>query len=296
MTKLYGAIEAGGTKFVCAVGRGPKDLEQVRFETTTPEHTLQKVVEFFLPYKQQLCALGVGSFGPVDLHPQSSTYGYITSTPKPGWANTDILGVLRESFDVPLGFDTDVNGAALGEGRWGAAKGLSDFIYLTIGTGIGGGVISNGHLLHGLVHPELGHSFLPKHPQDSYKGRCPYHGDRCFEGLAAGPAIEERWALPGASLPVDHPAWDLEAYYIAQALIGYVCTLSPQRIILGGGVMGQVQLLPKVRKMFQESLNGYIQHPKMAEEIDQYLMLPGLGDKAGILGALVLAEKAEASQ
>ena len=293
MTRLYGAIEAGGTKFVCAVGTGPEDIKEIRFPTTTPQQTLQRAVDFFLPYRQQLAAIGVGSFGPIDLHRDSPSYGCITSTPKPGWANTSVVGALGAHFDIPIGFDTDVNGAALGEAKWGAAQGLDDFIYLTIGTGIGGGVVSGGQLVHGLVHPELGHSFLPKLPEDGYKGRCPYHGDSCFEGLAAGPAIEERWQVPGAELAADHPAWNMEAEYIALALASYFCTLSPQRIILGGGVMDQSHLISMVREKVQKRLNGYIQHSAILDDIENTIVLPGLGSKAGILGAMVLAQQLE---
>ncbi|WP_075186179.1 ROK family protein [Teredinibacter haidensis] len=293
MTRLYGAIEAGGTKFVCAVGTGPEDIKDIRFPTTTPQQTLQRAVDFFLPYRQQLAAIGVGSFGPIDLHRDSPSYGCITSTPKPGWANTSVVGALGAHFDIPIGFDTDVNGAALGEAKWGAAQGLDDFIYLTIGTGIGGGVVSGGQLVHGLVHPELGHSFLPKLPEDGYKGRCPYHGDSCFEGLAAGPAIEERWQVPGAELAADHPAWNMEAEYIALALASYFCTLSPQRIILGGGVMDQSHLISMVREKVQKRLNGYIQHSAILDDIENTIVLPGLGSKAGILGAMVLAQQLE---
>lgn len=294
MKKLYGAIEAGGTKFVCAVGSGPDDLQTVRFATTTPQQTLQQTIDFFMPYQRHLKAIGVGSFGPVDLDFHSATYGHITSTPKPGWANTDMIGALRHHFEIPMGFDTDVNGAALGEGRWGAAQGLENYIYITIGTGIGGGVVANGELVHGLVHPELGHILLTKLADDTFAGSCPFHGDACFEGLASGPAIEARWQMPGSDLPADHEGWDMQARYIAQALMTYMCALSPQRIILGGGVMAQAQLLPLIQTQLLRCLNGYIQHPAILDGMDKLVVLPGLGDKAGILGALVLAQQAEA--
>lgn len=291
MFELMGAIEAGGTKFVCAVGTGPSDIIETRFPTTSPEETLAKAVAFFKPYQAKLQAIGVGSFGPVDLNRNSSTYGYVTSTPKPSWANTDFVGVFRDAFNVPIGFDTDVNGAALGEQRWGAAQDVDNFIYITMGTGIGGGVVSNGRLVHGLVHPELGHMFVPKQPDDTYAGHCPFHGAQCFEGVAAGPAIGARWGKPAHELPENHPAWDMQGRYVATALASLVCSHSPQKIILGGGVMGQTHMLEKVRAKTVEVLNGYVQSAHILEQIDEYIVLPSLGDKAGILGAMVLAEQ-----
>jgi fructokinase len=291
--KLFGGLEAGGTKFVCAVGTGPDDLRaEARFPTTTPAETIRHVVEFFQPFQGQLqlAAVGVASFGPVDLNPQSPTWGYITSTPKPGWANADLAGPLKRALGVPVGFDTDVNGAALGEYRWGAAQGLDTFIYLTIGTGIGGGAMVNGRLVHGLLHPEMGHLRLPRDPQrDPFPGACPFHGD-CFEGLAAGPALEKRWGARAETFAPDHPAWALEAHYIALALTSYIYTLSPQRIILGGGVMAQPQLFPLVRAEVQALLNGYIQSPAILNSIETYLVPPALGGRAGVLGAIALAQ------
>ena len=240
-----------------------------------------------------LAAIGIASFGPVDPDPSSPAYGHITTTPKPGWANADLAGPIQRTFNVPIGFDTDVNGAALGEWHWGAAQGLNTFIYITIGTGIGGGAMVNGRLLHGLIHPEMGHIVLPHDwEKDPYEGKCPYHGD-CFEGMAAGPAIEERWDAKGQNLPEDHPAWELEAHYIAQALRSFICTLSPQRIILGGGVMQQPQLFPLVRQKTLETLNGYVQSPTILDNIDTYIVPPGLGNKAGVLGAFALGMQQE---
>jgi fructokinase len=294
---LYGGIEAGGTKFVCAVGTGPDDIQaEVRFPTTQPAETIQQAIDFFqkqIEERGPLAAIGIASFGPLDPHPDSSAYGHITTTPKPGWANADLAGPIQRTFNVPTGFDTDVNGAALSEGRWGAAMGLDTFIYITIGTGIGGGAMVNGRLLHGLLHPEMGHIVLPHDwEKDPYEGKCPYHGD-CFEGMAAGPAIEERWDTKGQNLPGDHPAWELEAHYIAQALRSFICTLSPQRIILGGGVMQQPQLFPLVRQKTLEALNGYVQSPTILHNIDAYIMPPALGNKAGVLGAFALGMMAE---
>jgi fructokinase len=296
VTALWGGIEAGGTKFVCAVGTGPDDLRAVvRIPTTTPEATIAQTLAFFQEQTRQqgpLAALGIASFGPVELHPGSPTYGFITSTPKPGWRNADVAGPLRRALNVPVGFDTDVNGAALGENRWGAAQGLDTFIYMTIGTGIGGGGLINGRLMHGLLHPEMGHFLLPHDSQaDPFPGGCPFHGD-CFEGLASGPALEKRWGQRAESLPADHPAWALEAHYIALALMNYICTLSPQRIILGGGVMAQGHLFPLVRAEVVRLLNGYIQSPAILQHIDTYIVPPALGDRAGVLGALALARAA----
>lgn len=293
--KLYGGIEAGGTKFVCAVGSGPDDIRaEIRFPTTNPDETIGQAIAFFREQQAAhgpLAALGVAAFGPVDPNPQSATFGYITTTPKPGWANTDFVGRLQAALDLPVGFDTDVNGAALGEHRWGAAQDVDTFVYLTIGTGVGGGVMVNGRILHGLIHPEMGHMLLPHDWQaDPYPGRCPFHGD-CLEGMAAGPAIGDRWNTPGPELGDDHPAWAFEANYLALALHNLICILSPQRIILGGGVMDQPNLLPMVRQRVQESLNGYVQSPAILEQIDSYIVPPGLGAQAGVLGAIALAQQ-----
>jgi len=278
------------------VGSGPEDiLELKRFPTTTPEETLSKALTFFRQFQSayELQALGVASFGPVDLHRESDTYGFITSTPKPGWRNTEVVGFFKRELGIPVGFDTDVNGAALGEYRWGAGKGFSTLMYLTVGTGIGGGVMVEGNLLHGLIHPETGHLMLPHDfEKDPFAGSCPFHGD-CFEGLASGPAIQARWGQPAEELPEEHPAWDLEANYIAHALAAYIGCLSPQRIILGGGVMKQQYLFPKVHRRVQEILNGYIVSPSILEEIDQYIVPPGMGDRAGVLGAVALAQRIE---
>jgi fructokinase len=292
---LWGGIEAGGTKFACAVGTGPDDLrEEVRFPTTTPEASIGRAIEFLQQQheKEPLAAVGIASFGPVDPNPDSPTFGYITTTPKPGWAHTDFAGTIRRALGVPVGFDTDVNGAALGERRWGAAQGLDTFVYLTIGTGIGGGGMVNGKLIHGLVHPEMGHIRIPHdRERDPYAGACPYHGD-CLEGLAIGPALEARWGQRGETLPADHPAWELEAGYLALGLVSIICILSPERIIMGGGVMEQRQLFPLVRGRVRELLNGYLHVPAILDQIDEYIVPPGLGNRAGVLGAIALAQQA----
>ena len=290
---LWGGIEAGGTKFVCAVGTGPDDLwAEVRFLSTTPEETIGQAIQFFQQQKETLTAIGIASFGPLDPNPDSPTFGYITTTPKPGWVHTDLAGPIRRALGVPVGFDTDVNVAALGEYRWGAAQGLDTFVYLTVGTGIGGGAMVNGRLTHGLSHPEMGHIRIPHdRALDPFEGSCPYHGD-CLEGLASGPALEARWGQPGATLGEDHPAWPLEADYLAFGLVNLICILLPQRIIMGGGIMQQPQIFPLVRRKVQELLNGYLQAPEILDQIDEYIVPPGLGNRAGVLGALVLAQRA----
>jgi len=293
MTLLYGGIEAGGTKFVCAVGTEAGELRaHTQFATTTPDATLGQAVEFFRRQPEPVLAVGIGSFGPVDPNPQSPSFGHITSTPKPGWQNVDIAGRVRAALGVPVGFDTDVNAAALGEHRWGAAQDVDDFVHLTVGTGIGGGGMVAGALLHGLVHPEMGHVLIPHdRNRDPFAGVCPYHGD-CLEGLAAGPAIEARWGHRAETLPADHPAWALEAHYLALGLVNLVTVLSPQRIILGGGVMQQAQLFPAIRGEVQALLAGYVQAHAILLEIDGYIVPPALGGRAGVLGAIALAQQA----
>jgi len=290
---VFGGIEAGGTKFVCGVGTGPEDLQTVRIPTTTPEATVEAAAAFFRERAADgLAAVGIASFGPVDLDAGSPTFGHITSTPKLAWQNFDLAGAVGKALGVPVGFDTDVNGAALGEARWGAARDLADSLYLTVGTGIGGGAIVHGRVLHGLMHPEMGHIRIPHDlAADPYPGCCPYHGD-CLEGLASGPAIEARWGGPAQDLGPTHPAWDLEARYLALALTAWVCTLSPRRIVVGGGVMDQPQLFPKVRLELARLLNGYIRKRELTECLDSYVVPPQLGGRAGVLGALVLAEQA----
>ncbi len=289
---LWGGIEAGGTTFVCAVaGDDGELLDEITFPTTMPGQTIEKAIEF-LQRQGDLAAIGISCFGPVDLDPDSTTYGTITTTPKLDWANTDIVGRIRQALDVPVGFDTDVNGAALGEHRWGAAQGLDTFVYLTIGTGIGGGGMINGQLMHGLVHPEMGHMRLPHDfDRDPFAGGCPFHGD-CLEGLANGPAIEARWGQRPETLPLDHPAWALEAHYIALGVVNLVCILSPQRVILGGGVMQQAQLFPMIRSEVQQLLNGYVKAEAILERIDAYIVPPALDDHAGVKGAIALAQAA----
>ncbi|NOT04213.1 MAG: ROK family protein [Anaerolineales bacterium] len=293
---LYGGIEGGGTKFVCAVGTDPNNiLAEARFPTTTPEETMAQAVDFF---KQQesslgkLASIGFACFGPLDPNPDSKTYGHILPTPKPHWTNANVVGMLRSAFDIPIAFDTDVNGAALGEWNWGKGQGLNTFIYLTIGTGIGGGAYVEGKLLHGLLHPEMGHIPVPHDKtKDPFEGACPFHGD-CFEGLASGVAIEKRWGVHGGSLPPEHPAWDLEVEYIANALAIYSYTISPQRIIIGGGVGQSSHLLPRIQQYTRDLINGYIKSAAIVEDIENYIVNPGLGNLSGVLGALALAKQA----
>ena len=300
MSTLYGAVEAGGTKFVCAVGTGPDDVRtQVRIDTDTPAKTLAATCSFFRQAIIQhgaLASIGVGSFGPVDLDQKSPTYGSITSTPKPGWANTDIVQHLQRELGLPVGFDTDVNAAALAEARWGAGAGLHSLLYLTVGTGIGGGAIVDGRLVHGRMHPEMGHISLPHdRTQDPYDGCCPYHGD-CLEGLASGPAIQGRWGAPAHELAPDHEAWALEAGYLGAALANFILTLSPQRVVLGGGVMEQQHLFPLVRQQTARVLQGYLKLPELQDKPETFIVPPGLGSRAGFCGALALAQQAASSQ
>lgn len=287
---MLGAIEAGGTKFVCAIGtKEGKIIERIKIDTLTPEKTMPEVINFFKNHHVE--ALGIGSFGPVDIDKNSPTYGNITSTPKPGWPNFPFLKTMEEALHIPIEFNTDVNVAALGEMTLGAAQGLDSCLYMTVGTGIGAGAVVQGNLLQGLSHPEMGHLLVKRHPEDTFEGFCPYHKD-CLEGMAAGPAIERRWGKKGHELQNQQEVWEMEAYYLAQALMQYILTISPKRIIMGGGVMKQAQIFPLVRKQVQELLNGYVPLPQITEHIDEYIVPPALGDDAGITGALMLARHA----
>lgn len=287
---LFGGIEGGGTKFNCAVGDSPHHLiAEARFPTTMPAETIAQVVDFFVPYIDQMQGIGLGSFGPFDVDPASPTFGYITTTPKPHWANTNILGMLREKIDLPIAVEMDVVVAGLGEAKWGASKNDSHSLYLTIGTGIGGGYIVRGRPFHPLTSLEMGHIRLFHDLElDPFRGACPYHGD-CFEGLASGPAIEARFGQRGETLTDDHPFWEIEANYIAQALVNYILSMAPQRIIIGGGVMQNDFMFPSVRKKVQELLNGYIQDATVLEQIDEYIVSPALGGRSGVLGGIALA-------
>ena len=282
---LFGALEAGGTKMVCAIGNENGEiLERISIPTETPDITMPRMAEFFKG--KGIAALGIACFGPIDLNRSSETYGYITTTPKLPWKNYDICGYFKKELNIPVGFDTDVNGSMLGEATWGCAKGLDTAIYITVGTGIGVGVLAGGSLLHGMLHPEAGHILMPVRSDDTYAGKCPYHGT-CLEGMAAGPAIEARWGAPAKELADRPEVWDLEAYYLAHALTSYIMILSPQKIIMGGGVMHQTQLMDKVRAYVKEMVNGYLV-TKELEDLENYIVLPSLDDNQGIMGALKL--------
>ena len=286
-----GALEAGGTKMVCAVvefdGQGGWKVEdRVSIPTRMPEETIADMVEYFRDKKIE--ALGIACFGPIDLHKNSPTYGYITTTPKAGWANCDIVGPFARELGIPVGFDTDVNGSLMGEANFGCAKGLENSVYITVGTGIGAGIMTNGKMLQGMLHPEAGHLTLKRYPEDeAFESNCPFHAS-CFEGLASGPAIQKRWGKKGVELADRPEVWEMEAYYIAQALVAYIMILSPEKIILGGGVMHQPQLLPLIREEVKRQANSYIRTSQM-EDLDNYIVGASLGDDQGILGAACLA-------
>ncbi|MGX6446140.1 ROK family protein [Neobacillus sp. K501] len=281
---LFGGIEAGGTKFICAVGdETGKIIEKIQIPTTVPNETMDQVIHFFK--KHPLKAIGIGSFGPIDVDQNSKTFGHITTTPKTAWKEFPLMQTVKEAFPVPIGFNTDVNAAALGESKYGAAMGLDSCLYITVGTGIGAGAVVNGQILQGLSHPEMGHILIRRHPEDDFNGNCPYHGD-CLEGLAAGPAIEKRWGQKGDSLQAQSQVWELEGYYLAQALMQYILILSPKKIILGGGVMKQKTVFHSIYHHLKEMMNGYVQLPELTE----YIVSPSLGDSAGIIGALELAK------
>lgn len=290
--KIYGALEAGGTKMVCSIGRENCEvLERVSIPTGQPEDSIPEIIDYFR--SRDIAALGIGSFGPLDLRRSSSTYGYITSTPKMGWENYPLLPMLAEALNVPAEIDTDVNAAALAEYTLGAAKGLSSCVYVTVGTGIGGGVVAEHHLVHGMVHPEMGHMLLvPAENDPTPEGFCPYHKG-CLEGLASGPAIEKRWGVSAKDLPDDHVAWAIESEYLAQMCANTVVCCSPERIVLGGGVMHKTHLFPMIRRRTQELLGGYVRCATITDHMDEYIVSPGLGENSGVIGALLLALRAE---
>jgi len=286
---VYGAIEAGGTKFVCAIGNDDLEiLERVSFPTTTPEETMRAVINFFKRYSDQLESIGVGSFGPIDIHRKSKTYGYVTSTPKIAWQNFDFVGTLKKQLNLPIAWTTDVNAACYGEYISGYGKGLSSVVYYTIGTGIGGGALQNGNFIEGFSHPEMGHMLVKRHSEDNFSGNCPFHQD-CLEGMAAGPAIEKRAGVKGQNLSENDPIWEMEAFYIAQCAYNTTLMFSPEVIIFGGGVMKQKQMKEKVQEKFIELINGYVDTPP----IEEYIVTPKLADNAGITGCLALAKEAK---
>ena len=288
---LLGALEAGGTKMVCAVGDEQGNLfARESFPTRMPEETMPQLIAWFR--EKGVEALGIGSFGPLNLDPSDAHFGDITTTPKAGWKNYPLRAAFAEALGVPVGIDTDVNAAALGESVFGAGQGAENLVYFTVGTGVGAGILTGGRLLHGLVHPEMGHIPMRPHPQDpAPRGFCPYH-ESCLEGMACGTAIEKRWGIPAPELPEDHIAWTVEVEYLAQMCVSAILTVSPQVIVLGGGVMQQAHLFPRVRARVLEMLGGYVAHPAVLENIDSYIVAPGLGNNAGAVGSLLLAKQA----
>jgi fructokinase len=292
---IIGAIEAGGTKFVCGLFEAdgseygkPALISRTTIPTTTPAATLAAARDFFMSSKKgNPDSIGIGCFGPVDLKPSSKTWGYITSTPKPGWKNTDIAGFFRSELGLAVAFDTDVNAAAFGEFLWGAAKGLKDFVYITVGTGIGGGVFSSGSLVHGLVHPELGHIKIARDKTDDFPGCCPFHRD-CLEGMASGPAIALRWNSPADKLSPRHQGWELESRYLSRAFAAYTFVLSPERIILGGGIGLRPGLAEKVATLLGEELAGYVAPLVDSERLAEFVKRPMLGADAGLYGSAAL--------
>jgi fructokinase len=294
---LLAGVELGGTKCICCIGTGPHDLRDQWSVPTgrEPGEVLPRIIARLHAWQAihgPIAALGIASFGPLDLDRRSARYGHITSTAKPGWQYTDVAGPLIAAFSVPTAFDTDVNGAALAEGRWGAARDLADFAYVTVGTGVGVGLVSNGRLIHGFGHPELGHLRIAHAPGDDWPGACARHGN-CVEGLASGTAIAARAGRPAAEIPADSPVWWPVAHALAQLLQALVLGTAPRRIMLGGGVMqARPGLLPQVRVQLLDSLAGYIDLERQAGPLEQYVVAPGLGPLAGPLGALALAADA----
>ena len=283
--KKIGALEAGGTKMVMAVGlQDGTILSRESIPTLRPEETVPAIIRYFR--EQEAEAVGIGSFGPIDLRKKSLTYGYIKNTPKPGWKDYDLLGTIGNALGVPMAFETDVNAAALGEYVYGAAKGLDSCLYMTVGTGIGIGVILDGKPLHGALHPEGGHILLKPRAGESFKGNCPYH-EYCFEGMASGPAIQAKWGRPARELAGKEEVWEAESDYIAQALADFILTLSPEKVILGGGVMKQEQLFPAIRRKVSRFLNGYLSIPAL-DDMDSYIIPASLNDNQGILGCIAL--------
>jgi fructokinase len=285
---LFGGIEAGGTKFICAMGEAPQTIHiSTSIPTTTPTATLAQVIAFFQPYT--LCSLGLATFGPVDLDLQSPTYGHILSTPKLAWQGCRIVDTLQTGLGIPVAVETDVNAAALAEFQYGAGRGCDPLVYLTVGTGIGGGAVIHGRPLHGMMHPEMGHMLLARAPGDTGPSGCPFH-ENCLEGLASGQALRARFGTP-ETLPPAHEAWTLAAAYLGQALATITTILSPQRIIIGGGVMHQPHLLPRIREVCAQALHGYLPRLGSASDFEAYIVAPALGDEAGVIGALHLAQE-----
>lgn len=295
---LLAGLELGGTKCICILATGPDDVrEQVAVPTTRPDETLAHIERLLASWRMRhepIAAMGIASFGPLDLRTDSPTYGFIRATAKPHWTDTDVRGRLASVLDVPVAFNTDVIGAALAERRWGDAQELDDFAYVTVGTGVGVGLIVGGRPVQGFGHPELGHLRIARLAGDGWAGSCPYHGD-CVEGLASGTAIGARTGVAAGELPAAHPAWESVAFALSQLLHALVVTTAPRRILLGGGVLtGQPHLLQRVRSQLTKSLNGYIDPAEADQALLRYIVTPGLGALAGPLGAIALAAQAQA--
>lgn len=285
---MFGSIEAGGTKFVCAIGdKEARIIKKTSIPTTTPEETMTSVFNFFDEYKTELRGIGIGSFGPIDVNVDSSTYGYITNTPKENWSNFNFLGAIKDYVDVPLTWTTDVNSSAFGEAKIGAGKGLSSVVYYTIGTGFGGGAIQEGEFVQGYSHPEMGHVYIRRHSNDNFEGVCPYHRD-CMEGMASGPAIQKRMGMLANDVHEDDPFWEIEANYIAQAVYNATLYFSPDIVVLGGGVMKKEGLIDKIRVAFEKLMNNYLDLPNLSE----YIVTPELGDDSATKGNLLMAIEA----
>lgn len=290
---LYGAIEGGGTKFNCAVGSSPSEIhESTVVPTSDPDSTLAACVEFFTAAERKLGtidAFGFACFGPLDLRVDSSTHGHMMATPKPGWSGVNLLAALRSRFSAPIAIDTDVAAAALAEWRLGAGRGFGSVAYVTVGTGIGADIAARGKLTDRLMHPEMGHIAVRRDSRDTFAGVCPFHGD-CLEGLASGPAIYKRWGNELAGLPPEHAAWPIIGGYLGQLAATIALMLSVERIVFGGGVMANGLLLPHIRAAAAASLNNYLQPLSHAGALDAYITAPLLGTRAGIAGAMLLAE------
>lgn len=283
---LLGAIEAGGTKFVVAVADHDYNIvERTSFPTLDGQKTVEQVIAFFDKF-DDIDAIGIAAFGPIDIVEESTTYGHVLDTPKRGWSGYDFLGAMKDWRDIPYYWTTDVNGAGWAEFETGAAKDVNNMLYLTVGTGVNAGIVSGGKLVAGYGHPEAGHIFLQKHPLDKYEGHCPFHGDNCLEGLAAGPAIEERWGRSAKEIPDDDVAWKIEAFYLAQAALDYTMILRPEKIVFGGGVPHREILFPLIRESFAEQMSDYLAVP----DLDEYIVPVANGDNAGILGCFYLAK------
>jgi fructokinase len=288
---LVGGIELGGTKVVCAIGSGPGEiLARRRFPTTTPDETIHRAIDFFRSEATGIAAIGIGAFGPLDLDPRSASYGAVAATPKPAWQGTPVARIIETGLGLPVAIATDVEAAGVGEWRWGAARDVRLAGYVTIGTGVGAGIIRDGQPTRGLGHPEFGHVPVARDPDDTFGGVCPFHGD-CLEGLASGPAMASRWGSAPDRLPPDHPGWSMEAGYLARALTTLVLTVVPDRIVVGGGVMSGPDLLPQIRHGVRSLLGGYLQHEPLQGDLDGYLVPPALGPDAGVLGAIALASR-----